>query len=114
MVDRYSPSLYIYNEKLKSRVQCSKAGNFCPRIRKFIRIPVLQEDPAPAINKKTVLYQQQVARTRSGILEIFLGKRKNASKNLPSKNAKAPSLRPSSSDGSSVFQCSDCSAVTEI
>ena len=118
MFDRYLYSTSLYGRKLQyslcDRVQCSTTGKFYPRIIKFVRNPVLQEDPAPAIDKKTVLYQEQVARTRSGILEIFLGKRKNASKNLPAKNTKAPSLKPSSSDSSSVIQSSDCSAVTDI
>jgi hypothetical protein len=35
---------------------------------------VLQEDPSP-VDKKTVLYKEQVARTRSSILNVFLGRR---------------------------------------
>ena len=37
-------------------------------------IVCLQEDLVQ-LDKKTVLYQEQVARTRSGILNVFLGKR---------------------------------------
>ena len=59
------------------------------KITRELEVITLQEDPAP-LNKRTVLYQEQVVRTRSSILNVFLGRRGGGGGENPHKKTIRP------------------------